>query len=213
MLFWIVATNCEVQTGCCMICCLPRKNLFLSASSLSFVTLFAQNRQVYVHSYQCCLLFLGLPSLHIPFHACDMSGNRENHFYQGGILGTHARTRAHTHIYMNLLAVNQMVIILSFIHSFGTCRMRRFLAVLRSFFDSSLVCTFSCHLSPPTILPSSLTSFCDLFLGLPLKLVVPKFIYNTLLGILFSSTLCTCPNQHNLFNLIVSVQVGFLNLA
>ena len=28
----------------------------------------------------------------------------------------------------------------------------------------------------------------------PLNLVVPKFIYNTLLGILFSSILCTCPN-------------------
>jgi hypothetical protein len=28
------------------------------------------------------------------------------------------------------------------------------------------------------------------------------------LGILFSSILCTCPNQHNLCNLIVSVIVG-----
>ena len=40
---------------------------------------------------------------------------------------------------------------------------------------------------PPTIIPSSLTSSCHLFLGLPLNLVDPKFIYNTLLGILFSS--------------------------
>ena len=32
----------------------------------------------------------------------------------------------------------------------------------------------------------------------------------TFLAILFSSILCTCPNQHNLFNLIVSVIVGFL---
>ena len=32
-------------------------------------------------------------------------------------------------------------------------------------------------------------------------------------GILFSSTLCTCPNQRNLFNLIVPVIVGFLTLA
>ena len=39
--------------------------------------------------------------------------------------------------------------------------------------------TFSCHYSPPTILPSSLTSSCHLFLGLPLSLV-PKFIYYTL---------------------------------
>jgi hypothetical protein len=52
-----------------------------------------------------------------------------------------------------------------------------------------------------------------LFLGLPLNLVVPKFIYNTLLGILFSPILCTCPNQCNLFNPIVSVTVGFLTLA
>ena len=65
----------------------------------------------------------------------------------------------------------------SFILSIGTCRMRRFLAVLRSFFHSSLLRTFSCHPSPPTILPSCLTSSCHLFLGLPLDLVVPKFIY------------------------------------
>jgi hypothetical protein len=31
------------------------------------------------------------------------------------------------------------------------------------------------------------------------------------LGILFSSILCTCPNQRNLFNLTVSVIVGFFN--
>jgi hypothetical protein len=30
------------------------------------------------------------------------------------------------------------------------------------------------------------------------------------LGILFPSILCTCPHQHNLCNLIVSVTVGFL---
>jgi hypothetical protein len=91
------------------------------------------------------------------------------------------------------------------IHSIGMCRMQRFLAVLRSFFHSSLFL-------PPfstNFLPSSLTSSCYLFLGLSLKLVVSKFIYNTLLGILFSSILCTCPNQHNLFNLNVSVLVGF----
>jgi hypothetical protein len=29
------------------------------------------------------------------------------------------------------------------------------------------------------------------------------------LGILFSSILCTCPNQRNLCSLIVSVMVGF----
>ena len=54
---------------------------------------------------------------------------------------------------------------------------------------------------------------CHLFLGLPLNLLVPKFIYNTLLGNLFSYILCTCPNQLNLFNLIVSVIVGLLTTA
>ena len=92
------------------------------------------------------------------------------------------------------------------IHSIAMCTMRRFLAVLKNFFHYSLLYTPSFHPFPPTIRPSSLTSSCHLFLGLPLNLVVPKFIYNTLLGILFPSILCTCPNQHNLFNLIV----GFL---
>ena len=81
----------------------------------------------------------------------------------------------------------------SFIHSIGVCRMQWFLARLRSSFHSSLLCTFSRHPSPPTILPSSLTSSCHLFLGLPLNLVVPKFIYNILLGILFSSVLMYMP--------------------
>ena len=101
-------------------------------------------------------------------------------------------------------------ILVVFIHYVGMCRTQQFLAVLRSFFHSSLLCTFSCHPSLPTILPSSLTSYCHLFLGQPLSLV-PKFIYNTLLGIIFSSILCTCPNQRNLFNLIVSIIVGFFN--
>ena len=52
---------------------------------------------------------------------------------------------------------------------------------------------------------------CHLFLCLPLKLVVTKFIYNTLLRILFSSILCACPNQCNLFKLIVSIIVWFFN--
>jgi hypothetical protein len=42
---------------------------------------------------------------------------------------------------------------------------------------SFLLYTFSCHLSLPTILPSSLTSSCHLFLGLPINLVVSKFTY------------------------------------
>jgi len=97
----------------------------------------------------------------------------------------------------------------SFIHSIGMCKIRQFRAVLRSFFHPSLLCTFFCHPSPPTILPPSLTSFCHLFLGLLLNLLVPKFIYNTLLGILFPSILCTCPNQCNLSNLIVCIIVRF----
>ena len=101
------------------------------------------------------------------------------------------------------------------IHSIAMCRMRRFLAVLSSFFHSSLLYTLSFHPSPPTIIPSSLTSSWHLFLGLPFSLVVSKFIYNTFFGnsvffhslympqpthtILFPSILCTCPNQHTQF--------------
>ena len=44
-------------------------------------------------------------------------------------------------------------------------------------------------------------------------LLFPNFLYNTLLVILLSSILCTCPNQHNLFNLTVSIIVGFLTLV
>jgi hypothetical protein len=77
------------------------------------------------------------------------------------------------------------------------------------FFQSSVI-YFFLPLSPPTILPSSLILSCHLFLGLPLGYVDSKFIYNTLMGIVFSSILCTCPNQCNLYNLIVSVMVGFL---
>jgi hypothetical protein len=36
-------------------------------------------------------------------------------------------------------------------------------------------------------------------------------MYNTLYGILFSSILCTCPNQCDLCSLTVSVMVGFFN--
>jgi hypothetical protein len=79
-------------------------------------------------------------------------------------------------------------------------------------FLSVIYSTFSCHSSPPTILPSSLTSSCHQFLGLPLRLVDSKFIYSTISGIVFSSILCTCPNQRNLCSLIVSVLVGFLDM-
>ena len=88
------------------------------------------------------------------------------------------------------------------------CRLR-FLAALMSFFHSFLLCTLSLHPFSPTSLSFSLTSSCHIFLGLPLSLFVSKFIFNTFLGILFSSILCTCPNQCNLFNLIVSVILAF----
>ena len=56
------------------------------------------------------------------------------------------------------------------------CRMRRSLTALRSFLLSPLSYpyTLSCHTSPTTIIPSSLTSSCYLFLGLPLNFVLPK---------------------------------------
>ena len=60
------------------------------------------------------------------------------------------------------------------------CRMWRFLAILRSFYHSSLLQNISFHPFPPTNLPSSLTSSCHLFFGLPMRLVASKFIYNTL---------------------------------
>jgi hypothetical protein len=102
---------------------------------------------------------------------------------------------------------------ISFTHSSGMCRMGQFLAVLRSVFHSTLLHTLSFHIFPPISLPSFVTSSCHLFLGPTLSYVVSKFMYNTFLGILFSSIFCTCPNQHNLFNLIVSIIVGFLTTA
>ena len=45
-----------------------------------------------------------------------------------------------------------------------------------------------------------------------LNLVVSKFIYNTLLEILLSSILCTCPNQRNLFNLLISLFHNVIHL-
>jgi hypothetical protein len=96
----------------------------------------------------------------------------------------------------------------SFIHSIGICRMRWILAVLRSFIHSSLLYTLPFHPFPPTSLPTSLTSSCHLFHGLPPNLVVSKFIYITFLESLFFSVLSTCPNQHNLFTHNVSVIVG-----
>jgi len=75
----------------------------------------------------------------------------------------------------------------SSIQSIGICRMWRFLAVLRSFFHSSLLCTFSCHPSPPTILPSSLTSSCHIYflvylsiLSFPNSYIIPFWEFHFL---------------------------------
>jgi hypothetical protein len=107
------------------------------------------------------------------------------------------------------VSVISQTVLKPFIHSIAVCRMLRFLAFLMCFFHSSLLYTLSFHPFPPTNLQFSLTSSCHLFLVLPLSLFLSKFMYNTFLWILFSSTFCTCPNQHNLFSLIVSVIVGF----
>ena len=59
----------------------------------------------------------------------------------------------------------------------GMCKPRRFLARSPELLPFLSVMYFFLPPSPPIILPSSLTSSCHLFLGLPLHLVVPKFIY------------------------------------
>jgi hypothetical protein len=100
---------------------------------------------------------------------------------------------------------------INFIHSFHwQCRMRRFLVVLRSFFHSSLFYTLSFHPFSPTSLLPSPTSSCHLFLGLPNNHVVHTQCF---LGFLFSSKLCTYPNQRKVSKLIVSVIGCFLTIA
>jgi hypothetical protein len=98
----------------------------------------------------------------------------------------------------------------SFTHSISMCRMRRFLAVLRSFFHSSPLNTFSCYSSPPTILPSSLASSCHYFLVYLLFLLISNS-YTMLFWEFYFLTFCTCPNQCHLFSL-VWVMAGFLTL-
>ena len=70
-------------------------------------------------------------------------------------------------------------------------------------------------------LPPFSTSFSSILSHLILPFIswstsqsfVPRFKDNTLQRILFSSILCTYPNQRNPFNLIVSIIVGFSTLA
>ena len=96
-----------------------------------------------------------------------------------------------------------------FIRSICMCRMRRFLAVLRSFFHSSLLYTHSFHPFPPTSLPSSLTSPCHLFLGLPLSLVVSKCIDNTFLEFCFLPFFVHA--QNDIIYLTLLPRSGFFN--
>jgi hypothetical protein len=98
----------------------------------------------------------------------------------------------------------------SFNHSFCMCRIRRSLAVLRSFFPSSLLRSFSCHPSPPTIIRSPhLAIYFLVYLSV---LLFPNS-YIIILFWEFYSILFTCPHKRNQFNLIVSIIVGFLTLA
>ena len=103
--------------------------------------------------------------------------------------------------YLICLRIFQKSVLLyfhSFIHSFhwhvqnatNPCRSQQFLPFLS-------VIYFSCHPSPPTILPSSLTSSCHLFLGLPLSLllfpnscIILFVIFYLLLLLLYSYTVC-----------------------
>jgi hypothetical protein len=102
-----------------------------------------------------------------------------------------------------------------YIHSIGMCRMWRFLAVRRSFFRSSLLYTFPATLLHPLFFhPPSLLF--DIYFLVYLSLVVSKFMYNTLLRILFSSILCKCPtnkkNHYSDFNfgIITSDRVWYM---
>ena len=104
---------------------------------------------------------------------------------------SHLRKHENLHARNNFLQLNlglgksgflreHHAVSIHFICSIAMCRMRRFLAVLRSFFHSCLLYT---HPFPPTSLPSSSsTSPYHLFLGLPLSLI-SKFIYNTIIKV------------------------------
>jgi hypothetical protein len=91
------------------------------------------------------------------------------------------------------------------------CRMRRFLAILRSFFHSSLLHIFLATLLHQLFIHLLSLHLAIYFLVYFLLLFIPNS--NTVFGILFSSILCTCSSQRNLRSLIVSVVVGFLTIA
>ena len=82
-------------------------------------------------------------------------------------------------------------------------------------FPIPLCCTsisISSSLFPPTSLPSSLTSSCHFFLVYLSILFFTNSYVIFFWGILFSSILCSCSNQRNLFNFIVTTTVGFLTM-
>jgi len=62
----------------------------------------------------------------------------------------------------------------SFIHSIGMCKISTIPCRSQELLPFLSLCTFSCHPSPPTILPSSPTPSCHLFLGLLSILLFPN---------------------------------------
>ena len=192
---------------------------------------------------------------------------------------THTHTHSNTHTRMDLLAVNQMVIIHSFFHSFLRhmqnvtipCRSQQLLPSLSVMYFSlpqfsTNYSSILSHLILPSISWSASQSCCPkihiqyhsfhrhvhnvtipcrsqqllpslsvMYFFLPpfstnypsilSHLILPSISWSTsqsccsqihiltLLAIPFPSILCTCPNQRNIFNLIVSIIVLFLTLA
>ena len=94
---------------------------------------------------------------HPPFPSAGLTMGRS--YTSTSLLCLHKHVMGWFHLYLSFIHS----FIHSLIHSIGTCRMRRFRAVLRSFFCSSLLYTLSFHPFLQTSLPSSLTSSCHLF--------------------------------------------------
>jgi len=127
-----------------------------------------------------------------------------------------------------LCSCSQTVIYI-FIHSFHwhvqnatiPCRSQELLPFLSVtyFFLPPFSTNYSSILSHP-ILPSiswsTSQSFCSqIYIKYPLGSSISfhsLYMSKPTHTILFPSILCTCPNQHNLFNLTASITVGFLTL-
>ena len=85
-------------------------------------------------------------------------------------------------------------------------------------FSGASFISLCCVLFPSTqfhhlVFHPSLLHLAIYFLVYLLALLFPNSYLKPFLGILFSSILCTCPNQHNLCSLTVSAIVGFLTTA